>query len=819
MKTIRHFTSTLALLAAAFLALAPAAQAFVAQQPEYYRVTGNADDGLGTVDTAHAGTQADPYIATELRAALDAANAAGSGIIVFDPALAGQTITLGGTELAIDSNVTITGPGANLLTISGGGVSRVFNIGSVSQTVNVTLSGMTLTNGTTATSGGGIYNGSTGTLALTNCTLAGNSATQPGSSGGGIDNASTGAITLANCTFSGNSADFGGGIFNSDTGTLTLTNCTLSGNSATNFGGGIVNLSTAAATLTNCTVAGNSATNSGDGIFNTGGGTVTLQNTIDVDSSNGAITDAGYNIIGGTAAEAGLGGLRDNGGPTQTMALLPGSPAIDAGSNALAVDANNVALTGDERGLARVVNGTVDIGAYEAVSSLVVKNTNDSGPDSLREVVKDIAPYGTVTFSDGTNGTTDFQGGTNTITLTTGAISIYQGVTITGPGAGKLTLDGNQASRIFNISPFVGVNISGLTITHGNGDGGGNGGAIYNIGSLTLSDCVITGNSGYGGGVTYGDGYFQPAVTILRCTVSGNTGVYGGAFYVQGYNPSYLVIRDSTISGNTATLDGNGNGGQGGAIYTNGAGYSANVSIVNSTVAGNSAVTSGGAIYNLGNVGAGVTIVNSTLAGNTAPTASGIYNDGTGGGAGVAIGNSILANGAAGANYVSSNGAVGTSFGYNIVDDTTATFLTASGDQSNVDPKLQKDPNDATKYLLANNGGPTQTVALLLGSPAVDQGKDIGPDGVTPTGQGPARCGPACPATWHDARHRRRLQRHRCVRSTSPVRCRLCLRLSRPHPLQIRPRRRGDLLCDLARQPRQPRPRPAFHPETLRPGF
>src|SRR5262249_55070772 len=151
---------------------------------------------------------------------------------------------------------------------------------------------------------------------------------------------------------SGNSASAGGGIFNYF-GLETLTNCTLSGNSAS-AGGGIYNRYSTA-TLTNCTLSGNSATAQGGGILNRRFYTVTLNNTIVANSPFGgdvhndgplsgshnlietAVTGSGASTLTNTiVADPLLGPLQDNGGPTFTMALLAGSPALDAGDNAAA---------------------------------------------------------------------------------------------------------------------------------------------------------------------------------------------------------------------------------------------------------------------------------------------------------------------------------------------------------------------------------------------------------------------------------------------------------------------------------------------------
>ena len=165
----------------------------------------------------------------------DIAAAHSGDTIVFAPSLDGQTITLTSGELLIKKNLTIAGPGAGELTISGGGLSRVFE---VAQKENVTLSGLTISNGL-AVEGGGIEN--YGTLTLSAGTLSGNTANNEG---GGINN--YGTVTVSGCTLSNNHASYGGGIDNHGTATVSG-GSTLSGNSAAYAGGGI---STTTATLT-----------------------------------------------------------------------------------------------------------------------------------------------------------------------------------------------------------------------------------------------------------------------------------------------------------------------------------------------------------------------------------------------------------------------------------------------------------------------------------------------------------------------------------------------------------------------------------------
>ncbi len=294
----------------------------------------------------------------------------------------------------------------NTATIYGGGIYNY--AGSAATLTNVTLSG------NHARYGGGILND--GTLTLTNMTLSGNTSLFCGvytcdGDGGGIDNTAPAAAALTNVTLSGNSAGLrGGGILND--GTLTLNNVTLSGNTASfclvndlgivcgGGGGGIYNDGTA--TLTNVTLSGNSSggcgnvcSGTGGGIFNAGtttltnvtlsgnqsydvgggiyrySGTVTLKNTIVANSSGGnclPFLGGNFNLSSDGTCGFGadrdnvsvmLGPLANNGGATLTHALLPGSPAIDFGTDAGCPST-------DQRGAHRPIGTHCDVGAYEA---------------------------------------------------------------------------------------------------------------------------------------------------------------------------------------------------------------------------------------------------------------------------------------------------------------------------------------------------------------------------------------------------------------------------------------------------------------------
>ncbi len=244
----------------------------------------------------------------------------------------------------------------------GGGISN----GGVATLSNVTISGNSATNG-----GAGIANhpDHNGTMTITNSTIANNTAPH----GGGVHNLPVnGTVNILSSTLSGNTVTGnGGGI--SSFGTLKLENATLSNNSAV-VGGGV--FSTGTLTTINSTIANNSATTSGGGIANFG--TLHLTNSIianstgseDCYSHNGLVATSVKTLIEDNAAspyqcgspfldeDPKLGSLADNGGSTQTLALLPGSPAIDAGDDASCPDT-------DQRGVTRPQGSHCDIGSYE----------------------------------------------------------------------------------------------------------------------------------------------------------------------------------------------------------------------------------------------------------------------------------------------------------------------------------------------------------------------------------------------------------------------------------------------------------------------
>jgi predicted outer membrane repeat protein len=239
-------------------------------------------------------------------------------------------------------------------------------------------------------------------------------------------------------------------------------------------------------------------------------------------------------------------------------------------------------------------------------STFTVSNLNDSGTGSLRSIValaNSHAGDDTIAFKLGMEGT---------VVLTGGEIAITDSLTVLGPGAGKLAVSGNFSSRIFNVSggslgADLAVTLKGLELRHGFLASGFGGGALYSAEHLTLSNMRFTLNQAGTGGAIYSDG----DLTIAKSTIIGNMAIGAGNANGGGIRSNApLTITGSTISGNTAANSG---GGIRGEVVT----------ITGSTISGNAANDSGGGMF----CGA-ATITGSTISGNTA-------NDISGGGGGI----------------------------------------------------------------------------------------------------------------------------------------------------------------------------------------
>jgi uncharacterized repeat protein (TIGR01451 family) len=379
-------------------------------------------------------------------------------------------------------------------------------------------------------------------------------------------------------------------------------------------------------------------------------------------------------------------------------------------------------------------SATASTTTVTCLTDLVVTTNADSGPGSLRQAILDACPNATIVFSSNLAGP---------VTLTSGELLIDKNLTIQGPGANLLTIArstnaGTPAFRVFTTTAGFTVNISGLTVSNGFVASGNDGGGIFNQNSttLTLTNVKVSGNStadaglsraGFGGGI-----YNKGTLNLIGSTVNGNvtgkgitdgsgSGGNGGGIYNSS---GVLTIIDSTISGNAT---GNGaqpgstsvHDGDGGGIYN----ALGTLALINSTVSSNT--TSTGSSQSFGGHGAGVynqtggtmsltscTVVNNIASGGFGGSAGGgIYS----GSSPASLGNTIVANNVA----TNSPDLFGSydSQDYNLIKDPTGATISGATTHN----ITGQDPNLGP---LANNGGLTQTHALLTGSPALDAGSN-----------------------------------------------------------------------------------------------
>ena len=310
-------------------------------------------------------------------------------------------------------------------------------------------------------------------------------------------------------------------------------------------------------------------------------------------------------------------------------------------------------------------------------SSILVTSLADSGDGSLRTALALAEPGMTIRFNV-----------TGTILLES-KLQIERNVTIEGPGIDDLILDGNEAVRVIEIMEDVDASISNVTITRGKS---GSGAGIFNRGTAVLKSVLVVDNradADDAGIHNRGD------MTIIESSITGNR-----AFSFSGGigNRGSLTLISSTVSDNFSQ------GGTGGIGIEEG-----DVTIINSTISGNRTVGTIGGILNRGKL----QIVNSTIVDNTAGSnvvGSGLFNDDLLTTEQIEIVNTIISNNRGGANC---SGSI-TSLGHNLDSDGTCVSSdTGLGDIADTDPMLGE---------LEDNGGPTQTHALLGGSPAINKG-------------------------------------------------------------------------------------------------
>jgi fibronectin-binding autotransporter adhesin len=561
----------------------------------------------------------------DLLYAIDQANSHAGSTIQFSVT---GTITLTGALPALSQNVTITGPGASSLTVSGDNEFRVFEVDA---NVTASISGLTIADGSAGSvgRGGGLLNYGTATLTnctvtsnyakngggvdsfvdpqkggnaellLSNCIVSGNSAEENGGGvdvtggtatlnnctvsgnssgstarnqfgrGGGIEIEAGARASLTNCTVSGNSVanstssgySAGAGLRISQAGLVTLTNCTVSGNSGAQYGGGVSLYATTGTKISDCTVSGNSAAHGGglslSALLGNNPASATLANTIVAGNTAtvsgpdafGTFTSHHGNLIGETDGSSGwatggggdLGGtianplnpelapLGNYGGPTPTMALLFGSPAINAGS----VGSVPSGVTTDQRGpgYPRIVNSTVDIGAFEGTGIPTTTAVQTSAASST---------YGqsvtfTATVSDG--------GG-----VPTGSVEFYNGTTVLGPGS-SLSGSGNSATSMLTTSMVAaGTNLSIRAVYTPTGNFvGGSGSVSQTVNKATLTITAVGGFKAYGSSMLFFSTEFNETglVTANGDTITGVTDTSAGAkasATVTSPGPTYAVV-------------------------------------------------------------------------------------------------------------------------------------------------------------------------------------------------------------------------------------------------------------------------------------
>jgi CSLREA domain-containing protein len=583
--------------------------------------------------------------------------------IIFDAHLAGGTILLG-SEIQIFKDLTLDGSGLDPhVQVSGGGSVRILAVGDPA---TVAIHHVDLLNGYADTGGGiGVFGG---TLLLSDSSLWDSSADAGGciynengevaassstffgchavDLGGAIHNLE-GTVTISGCTFASNRTEgSGAGIYNMQ-GTATVRNSTFHDNQAAGSGGGIEN-EEGTLTMSGSTLSANSAP-LGGGLLNSAGGTVHLMNSIVADSPEGGdcvspsdLTTNIHNLIEDGSCGPTVSGdpllesLADNGGPTWTMALGCGSPAINTGDDA-------TCEATDQRGVSRLQGTHCDIGAYESDVGFSVNSLHDPGDGTcdavectLREAVAAAESGDNISFD------TSLAGGT--LTLGT-EIEITKDLTIDGCGfTPPVQVSGGGVARVFAVSGGVTVAVDQVDIRNGHAD---NGGAIAVFSStLTVSGSTFSGNhaTNHGGAIHNHEG----AITIMDSMIVSNTASLGGGIYNGNFGTT--IVNGSTIISNTALYGIPPDSGKGGGIYNeagtmtvDGSTVSANtavdgggicnygtVSVQNgSTIggagAGNTATSCGGGISN----GGTTTVDGSTVSANTAAHGGGICNGGT----------------------------------------------------------------------------------------------------------------------------------------------------------------------------------------------
>jgi hypothetical protein len=412
-------------------------------------------------------------------------NSASGDTINFLPALNGQTITLTSGALTIKHSLTISGPGAGSLTISGGGAGRVFDI-EASNTDQVTISGLTITGGSFAGDGGGIFANTLGTLTLSGDTITGNqvaiSNPAPSSGGGGVY-VNGGTLTVDTSTIdhngvtltgAGSASDGGGGLYDNG-GSITVT-------------GSVVSFNTVDQAVS-------SGSSGGGGIYSNGG---------DVDVTTTTMQNNGALVHASNGGSDGGGGIYSNGGQVSL-----GNATV--GGNTFTLDQTSSGSNGGGAVYSNGGDSSIVLSAIDANNATVTDTMGLDGGGGL--------------FSNGGQASVFFSSmSANTAFLTVGAGS---------NGGGAILDHGGQS--IYQTSTFTGnsVVISGAGAQSSTNGGG----AIRSFGSSMGNNLTIAGNRviGLGGGIS-SDAAFALKNTIIADNTATSEANCAGSFTSSGFN-------------------------------------------------------------------------------------------------------------------------------------------------------------------------------------------------------------------------------------------------------------------------------------------
>ncbi|HEX8999218.1 MAG TPA: putative Ig domain-containing protein, partial [Blastocatellia bacterium] len=444
---------------------------------------------------------------------------------------------------------------------------------------------------------------------------------------------------------------------------------------------------------------------------------------------------------------------------TALIVCLLSGPALWRGAEATSTLAVSTlfSLKSAEKFVPGFFRSTFD-GARVAQTITVTKLDDDNTSGTLRWAVAQAnsnAGADIIEFQSGLTGTitlTTAAGGTLTLTDTSGA------TTINGPTSGdSISVSGNNAMRVFMISGNVTANLNNLTITGGNAGAGGEGGGIWNLGLLTLTNCKITSNlAGRAGGGISTNG--SSSLTLINSTVSNNQALDGAGIFD---NSRPFTFTNSTISNNTSSANGNAAGfwnryGTGTIIgctisgnrssVTGGITNEGDMTIINSTISGNRADISGGFSGNGGgiiNQGPALRLYNCTITGNVGSVGGGIQTQGD---FHIVMKNCIVAGNTSTfggstpydlektGNDGFNDPVLGAST-HNLIGSVTKSGGLTNGVNGNIVGNNGSGTIPIANVLnpsLANNGGPTLTHAPASNSPALDKGSNAAiPSGVT----------------------------------------------------------------------------------------